>query len=343
MKLVVKSLFYTFEEPYSSANIYVSKFIGMKTHWKDLFHFNRRERNGILVLVTLIFLVIGMQWIMPLFISNELEVTAFEFVNDDFEAKMPTTSAAPVSLNQDAFKSSALTINENETIIAVEIFDPNKATLNNWISVGLNKGQVKSIRKYLDKGGRFYVKSDVKKMYVISDSQYETIKPFLKVVSVPKKKSSIKPQKRASVLVDSSKNVPKLIPHRVELNTADTSDLKALKGIGSYYAAQIVKYRESLGGYYELTQLFEVNHMREETVLMILPFVKVDTSLIRKIRINKEKAIVMVVHPYITWEMATKIEAYRNFNKRFKSIRELIDYGLLNEELYSKLVPYLEL
>jgi competence ComEA-like helix-hairpin-helix protein len=132
-------------------------------------------------------------------------------------------------------------------------------------------------------------------------------------------------------------------PLLVNINTADTTELKSLKGIGSYYAKQIVEYRERLGGFYRIDQLYEIERLREETIQMIEPFIIFDTTIIRKVHINSDKASVLVRHPYITWNMAKNIEDHREFKKRFKSVDELLIFGLLTDELYSKLAPYLEL
>ena len=51
----------------------------------------------------------------------------------------------------------------------------------------------------------------------------------------------------------------------VELNSADTTRLKMLRGIGSGYAKMIVAYREKLGGFYKAEQLLEVYKFPDET------------------------------------------------------------------------------
>ena len=48
----------------------------------------------------------------------------------------------------------------------------------------------------------------------------------------------------------------------VELNTADTTILKKVPGIGSTFARRIIKYRELLGGFYDVSQLAEVYDIR---------------------------------------------------------------------------------
>jgi DNA uptake protein ComE-like DNA-binding protein len=183
-------------------------------------------------------------------------------------------------------------------------------------------------------------------MFVINESQYSKIEPYLLLPdSVVKKtqwfeKDSLYASKKRKFPKKSKYNFDTII---IELNSADTANLKMLRGIGSYYARQIVYQREKLGGYHSVTQLYEIERMREETVLKIIPFLTVDTNLIKKIHINSDLAPDMVKHPYITWNMAIRIQDYRDFSHKFKSVRDLVKNGLLNEELYIKLAPYLEL
>ena len=85
----------------------------------------------------------------------------------------------------------------------------------------------------------------------------------------------------------------------VELNSADTTRLKMLRGIGSGYAKMIVAYREKLGGFYKAEQLLEVYKFPDETYQKIKHQLSVDTTLIRKIKINEATVKELKSHPYI--------------------------------------------
>ena len=60
-----------------------------------------------------------------------------------------------------------------------------------------------------------------------------------------------------SLWKDSVGRIPRAIKKDtiLDLNTADTTELKWIRGIGRYIARQIVKYREELGGFYSPEQL----------------------------------------------------------------------------------------
>lgn len=66
---------------------------------------------------------------------------------------------------------------------------------------------------------------------------------------------------------------------RIELNSADTTELKKLHGIGSKLSQRIVKYRTKLGGFSSKEQLRSVYGLSEETYQQIETHIWVDTTI----------------------------------------------------------------
>ncbi len=93
----------------------------------------------------------------------------------------------------------------------------------------------------------------------------------------------------------------------VELNTADTTTLKKVPGIGSVYARRIVKYRELLGGFYKIDQLKEVYGMDEERYQSLKNWFHVDRQLIAKLPVNYLPLDSIVKHPYLNYRQALAI------------------------------------
>lgn len=62
----------------------------------------------------------------------------------------------------------------------------------------------------------------------------------------------------------------------IELNTADTTSLKTVRGIGSVFANRIVKYRKLIGGFHSKEELLKVYGIDEERYVGIAPQVWVD-------------------------------------------------------------------
>ncbi|MCC8147162.1 MAG: helix-hairpin-helix domain-containing protein [Bacteroidales bacterium] len=127
----------------------------------------------------------------------------------------------------------------------------------------------------------------------------------------------------------------------IELNSADTTELKKIPGIGSGYARRIVNYRNILGGFYRMEQLQEVYGMHEELYEMIIPFIKIETDKINKISINTLSLDQLRAHPYINFYQAKIIIDIRKRNGRLRNIDELKLLEEFTEEDLLRLAPYL--
>lgn len=126
----------------------------------------------------------------------------------------------------------------------------------------------------------------------------------------------------------------------IELNTCDTLDLQILRGIGPYFANNIVKYRELLGGYDRKEQLLEVYGMDSSRYLQIEERITVIKTDLRKIDLNEGSFKSFLRHPYLEFYLVKEIFRYREKNG-FDSVAELKKVKLVTDELYNKVAPYL--
>jgi DNA uptake protein ComE-like DNA-binding protein len=72
-------------------------------------------------------------------------------------------------------------------------FDPNELPAEKWLNLGLSEKQVLVIMNFRVKGGKFYDKEDLKKIYSISEKEYSILEPFIeikKTASAGKKEDS---------------------------------------------------------------------------------------------------------------------------------------------------------
>jgi DNA uptake protein ComE-like DNA-binding protein len=127
---------------------------------------------------------------------------------------------------------------------------------------------------------------------------------------------------------------------RIELNSADSTELMKLDGIGSVYAARILKYRDLLGGYYSVSQLLEVYNFPEETFKKIENSIFADTLLVKKIRINFAEYADLLRHPYLSKKQVEAVLNYRDKNGPIQNILQLKTNGLVDPETFSRIRPY---
>lgn len=126
----------------------------------------------------------------------------------------------------------------------------------------------------------------------------------------------------------------------VELNTADTTSLKMIPGIGTGFAKRIVKYRNLLGGFADITQLKEVWGLDNELYDKITPYI-VLVPQIEKIKVNSADFNELNRHPYIDYRQARVIVDIRERKGSIESLKRLRLLEEFTDDDIKRLTPYL--
>ncbi len=205
------------------------------------------------------------------------------------------------------------------------VFDPNIADFNQLIDFGFNSFQANNLINFRSKAGVFRSKNDLLKIYGIDSVFFKSIENYIQIEVL----DELKPINVNSVLV------------HVELNSADSTKLVQLTGIGSVFANRILKYRDLLGGFYSTSQLLEVYNFPVETFQKIEKNISADTITIKKIRLNFAEYPELIRHPYFNKKQVEAIIKFRNKNGSFQNINQLNSNGLIDSETFLKLRPYL--
>lgn len=137
-----------------------------------------------------------------------------------------------------------------------------------------------------------------------------------------------------------AKNQGKTTIKVIELNTADSLSLVSLNGIGPAFASRIIKYRKILGGYVKKEQLLEVYGFDKEKYDLVKPFVWVTPNPI-KINLNTCTFKELNKHPYINYDLTKAIFNLKKRLGKFRSVDDIKQIDLVNDEMYNKLAPYL--
>ena len=317
----------------------------MKRLIQDYLTFNKADRNGIIVLLCFIFSLLIFFNLMEHFSPKEtIDFSGFEASLREIEAnksKLMNQKKAFKSMQSgSAFESSPVpTTNPSASIEAI---DPNNATKEQWLAIGLNEKQIRTIFNFEAKGGSFKTKEDLKKIYGISESLFESIKDHLYLpanqgISEKWRKS----RNKKDVVNHIKKGKNGIAP--IELNASDTAMLIQLKGIGPGFARRIIKYRERLGGFVSVEQLYEVWGLDSTLVAALVPKLSIDENLVRKIPINRCTVSELKKHPYMNYNIANNIVQYRDRHGNYARIEDIKHAVLVNEELFRKIAPYLTL
>ncbi len=129
----------------------------------------------------------------------------------------------------------------------------------------------------------------------------------------------------------------------IELNSADTSELCLLKGIGPYYARRIVYYRNQIGGFYSIDQLLEIEGISPVVLADNEKNITVDQHLIQPLNIQNTGLRKMKMHPYLNFYMAKDICEFRRARGRFKKLSEVFSLPAFKDQDTVRLSKYLSL
>ena len=326
--------------------------------WKDFFYFSKSERRSILVLMSIgILLLILGTWShgnrrSSMCVADSIAIDSFcisqyhkQAARDSWRLKRTESKRPmPVLVN----------------------FDPNIADSANLCSLGLPPYMAKRIINYRDKGGVFLKPEDLSRMYGLSEEQFLALKPFIVIdqhratliqAERMKKKNCTDYDSLHSLVAsariqanssEDSEDVSLMFPYRsqvkypegtvIDLNSADTTQLKQVPGIGRGLAKMIIAYRTRLGGYTTVNQLQEVAQIDTS----VNRWFKIDSCIFRPIRVNHANLDQLRNHPYMDFYKAKVILEYRRKRGKIKGLSQLSMFQEFTEKDLQRLKPYLE-
>ncbi len=212
-----------------------------------------------------------------------------------------------------------------------EKFNPNNYSAQEWMALGLSEKQANVILKFTKR--KLRSNEDLKKIFVIDEELFDLIKDSTYYDAVEEHKA-----------FDDKKEYSKEKEiKRIDINTADEEELQKVPGIGPFFAKNIVKKRNELGGYVKKEQLLEVWKVDGDKYLSWEPYLSLSKTGIKYLDINKATAEEFAAHAYITWNLANSLVKLRTQKGGYKKIEDLKQSVLMTDELFEKLKPYLKI
>lgn len=215
-------------------------------------------------------------------------------------------------------------------------FNPNTADSATLLRLGLRPWQIRNLMKYRNKGGKWRSSDDFSRLYGLSDKDFKRLRPFIRIDKEPNGHHTTE---------DTAKKTTRHFPQTekyaegtvIDLNKADTTMLKHIPGIGSYYAGKICRYRERLGGFVSAHQIKEVEGLPQGIERWFVIEMKPE---LHRMNVNEASFRQLVRHPYLNYEQVKIIFDYRRKYGRLKSWNDLQLYNEFSTDHIQKLLPY---
>ncbi len=300
---------------------------------KNEYHFTI-SRTDRMCLVVFVILLLGWELIKYFFppppydkewIHHEGQPLAEQEINDSL--------SRGISKEKESYHSKTNNRKEYKSYDEIEVtptpMDINKATWHELRAMGFSGKVASNIERYVGAGGVLKNQQDVMKIYSMDSAQWIAVAPF---VLFPEKKNETTYQPWQE------KNTT-AVPTTLDLNTATAAELEMLPGIGAVLAERIIKYRTSLGGFFNIEQIKECYGLPPETIEKIIPRLTIVTPP-TLITIN-EKDMTNFHHPYLNKKITRILQAYKKQHGTLKDVNDLRKIYPPDTTWCDRILPYI--
>lgn len=316
--------------------------------FRDYFYFRKSDRKTILILAVVAVICVG--------------VVILKNSSSRKSANTGQLAAQQQLIRSVTEKDSANNSTQREEKKVFQDFDPNTVSYETLLAMGISEKKAQVFINYRNAGKVFREPDDLLDTYGWTEEDIAPLLPYLHIdaaygqqddnprgqqfSSSSSPSDSFSRERRLSnVPTDSSNTRERYTSNKfktltlVDPNTADTTLLQRIPGIGPYYARSIVRLRERFGGITNLEQLFEINNFPEEA----LEWLELSAQpKVRQISLNQATFKQLAAHPYIGYEHTKAIQNYIRLYGPITSLEQLRNIHIFTDEELNRLLPYLK-
>jgi len=297
----------------------------MRIWLNKIFGFSKSEFNGLILLISIIFLLKLIPYIYDYF--KPLEKDSPNLIAQI--QKIEVSDDKNFYFTKDRIENTS-----TKRRVTFFNFDPNSLDAAGWQTFGLSPKQAQSIVNYTTKGGKFFKAEDLKKMYTISPEMYNKLLPYVQIdpdrFAYPKKDFGFE-----------KKTYLKKAPQIIDINTADSAQLDEIKGIGAIFALRILKYRDRLGGFAKKEQLMEVYGLDSTKYQEIKNQISMSNVALKVVNLNTATFNDLKGNPYLSYKQINAIIQYRKQHGNFSNSADLKKVVILNQLIIDNITPYI--
>lgn len=299
---------------------------------RRLLYFSRSQRKSVVILAVLMLIILGLFCLF-----HHSKTSQPDLCSLDTSQEMKDFCK---SIEQEKGK-----IYGKRIPLRLHAFNPNYCDSITLLELGLKPWQARIFLHYRNAGAVFRSVNDLKRVYSFSQEDFQRIAPYATFNNVPHDRFYAKHSKWYSKN-DSLHHAKHPFYGRseklkegetVDIASADTTQLKRIPGIGSYYAKQICKYRDKLGGYISTAQLKEIPDFPTAAI----KWFTISSQPLRRLNANSDNFKQLVHHPYLNYEQTKAIFNHRRLFGKLTSVWQLSTEPAFTKADLVRLEPYL--
>ncbi|WP_421795781.1 helix-hairpin-helix domain-containing protein [Haliscomenobacter sp.] len=308
----------------------------------DFFYYTKTERKACVLLLILCVAA----FVLPgqLDFSQHYDLTTLANAPRPVQAKVEWKKPRYGSYTKSKYKyGTRYPKKEAKVVASFSIFDPNTVSLDELLKMGLNKRSASIWVKYTSKGGHFKKVEDVLKIYGLPEGWFAQAKSYIQIQAKSDLEAGTPEKASYSSFEDkkfSKKGAQPCIP--IDVNTADTAAWQSLRGIGKVLANRIIKFREKLGGFYQVDQVKETFGLADSVFQKIRPCLQLNTPTLKPLLINQASFNELASHPYLGFKAAKAIMNWKDQHGPFGKMEDLEALVALEPGKLEKLRPYVQ-
>lgn len=310
---------------------------------RDKFYYTNEDKRGLVVLLVLIVILSGGMFFWKYYVGEqELKSDVGPDASLEEYLAFREQLTERDSLEKQRYSSRKRKYDSSNPYyydikkVVPSAFDPNMADSAAMVRAGLPPYVARNVVRYRSKGGKFRKPEDLARIYGMTDEVYRLMASYIKISASFSESGKDTVAQRDSLYKKVFKYPAGTI---IDLNYADTTELKKIPGIGSGYSAMIVGYRNRLGGFVSVSQLKDIEGLPDS--LAVWFSVSKDFTP-RKININRSSIERLRSHPYMGFYRARAIIEYRKKYGDIDDINRLKMFDEFGNGAFEKVVPYLD-
>lgn len=257
------------------------------------FVFTLKERNGILYLLGISILVVSAYYFYSNFIKTEVS-----YEESELRALLAKKENSENQFSKD-FQSNKI--------------NPNYLKDYSGYLLGFSINEIDALITYRKSGAYITSLEQLQEVTGITDAKLSKIAHRFTFPQL---------RNRGKKSVFYPRNKKKLI--KKDINKVEIDELLPVYGVGNVLAERIIKYRDFLGGFVEISQLDDVYGLKPEVVQRITEKFEIRSKPeVKTKNINLISLYDLAKIPYISFNMAKQIITYRTTVGSISEIKEL--------------------